>query len=190
MNLYKKLDISNDLWSNIKQQMLDVIIEDYGDPEALELDKVYGCIDNDIFLERVPDFKVFMKENNIEKLWIACVALTKEVRAHVDFSRGFQTYDSFKTHNLDRRLAINWPVYNSEHSETSYYECADQDAAVIRDNLLINFDESRLKKIDSFVMTTPTIIRADLIHGMKVTNNKTRVIFSTRFDRDPEHLLL
>lgn len=188
MKFYKKLDLDHDLWSDIHRQMTQIIIEDYGIPGEIDVDRVYGCINNDLFLERVPAFKIFMSENRIEKLWIACVALTKNVRAHVDFSRGCSSYQEFQNKSLDRRLAINWPIYNVAQSETAYYETLENDAAVIRDNLLINFEENKLRKIDSFTLTEPTMLRADLIHGMKVFNDKTRIIFSTRFQQDPIHL--
>jgi len=85
------------------------------------------------------------------------------------------------------KIALNIPLLGTKNTSMDYY-------TTVEDNLYITHtegkaylpvqvikDESQITIIDSLELDTPTLVRTDVIHGVKNNNDSYRLIMSLKF---------
>lgn len=85
------------------------------------------------------------------------------------------------------KIALNIPLLGTKNTSMDYY-------TTVEDNLYITYtegkaylpvqvirDESQITVIDSLELDTPTLVRTDVIHGVKNNNDTYRLIMSLKF---------
>jgi hypothetical protein len=89
--------------------------------------------------------------------------------------------------NAKNKIALNIPLAGTKNTSMDYY-------TTVEDNLYLTHtggkaylpvqvikDESQITIIDSLELDTPTLVRTDVIHGVKNNNDSYRLIISLKF---------
>ena len=180
--LYKKIVISDDLWQIIRNEMTMFAISKIQSLDKPTIIQNAISIPRDQFIMNVPSFNQFLDqyELKINNLWLS---VTKRIGPHLDFSEDSTDYDDYQNKPRTRSLATNWPIFNTENSSTIFYT-PRPDHRFIKKGLL-GFNENDLDIIDQFTLESPTVMRADVIHSVKVLNDLPRISYSIRYISEP-----
>ena len=142
-------------------------------------------IDNNLLRELVPTLSIVLKDMGIYHLWekTALVAATpnQPVSIHRD-----------GTLNFRRLIALNFPIYNCEDSITSFYEV--REGVELQEVLMpnngttytkMNINKDDAVEVDTVIISEPTWIRVNVLHSVRMTSQKTRIVASIRFKPEP-----
>lgn len=84
--------------------------------------------------------------------------------------------------DAQRKAALNFPIDNTEHSHTIFYEYQEDPVFVYDAENVYNLIKSQVKEIYRFSLTTPTLINNSIPHCVINYSDKDRVILSWSID--------
>lgn len=89
-------------------------------------------------------------------------------------------------------LAINFPIKNTEHTHTDFYEYIDgpvENREFGSFNIVYQYyGKANLKKIDSYSLVKPVVLNTSIPHSVINNSGEDRFALTFRFEIDPWHL--
>lgn len=175
MQYYKHIQIKN--LDVIQQKTNQFIIEN-----GLFVNG-FNILPFEAYVEYCPEIQTCLEEYDLAPVVVATYITVKQeyAKVHVDY-----------INPLLPQCRVNIPIQNCKGSATEFYSGGkykrkDQDARI--KYLVINNDET-LEKVDEVEIVTPTIIRVQEPHRVRV-NERTlpRICLTLQTDKDPVFLL-
>lgn len=170
MLLYKKLEVDNFEQMRVELELasMDRVIQNtryWGEPYAW-------------FKQNTPTFYNFIESKKKVPIRFCRFYLTppnSSLQPHAD---GVSTFRS--------PIGLNIPISGYENTTMDWYSCPDDNF----DNGHYGFenipaskviDFTKLEKIDSTVIDSPTFVRTDIVHGIDNYKSTNRLVLSIRF---------